>query len=57
MLQYFAGLVPFDNVAICVRSMMGDAVLWINREHKELDLEKMKKVIASLKVTVVDDVK
>ena len=54
MLQYFGGYVPIDSVETDLRALMGDAILWIHREHKELDLEEMKKIIASLKVTVGD---
>jgi len=48
MVQYFSGYVPLDNVGARVRELMGDAALWVNNNHKELDLEKVKKQIATL---------
>jgi hypothetical protein len=46
LVQYFSGLVPIENVEISLRSLMGDASLWVHCNHKELDLEEVKKIIA-----------
>lgn len=56
LLQYYKGLVPIESVEQKVRSLMGDAALWIKNNSppalKPLDLEKVKKEITSLSFTV-----
>lgn len=51
MLQYVGGYVPIENVEATIRALLGDAVLLIRSEHKELDVEAWKEKIASLKLT------
>lgn len=51
LVQYFLGLVPFQNVVQSLKALMGDAALWVNNNHKPVDLEKVKDLIASLKVS------
>jgi len=53
MLQYAGGYVPIENVSSVIRSLMGDAVLWVHNNHKELDLEDWKDKIASMKLEVL----
>jgi hypothetical protein len=48
MVQYFGGYVPLQNIEMTIRSLMGDAALWVHNNHKELDLENIKKQIAGL---------
>lgn len=51
ILQHFSGLVPLSNVEMTLRSLMGDGALWVHNNHKTLDMEKVKKKLASLRLT------
>lgn len=53
--QYFAGLVPLSNVNQSFKALLGDAVLWVHNNHKELDMELMKKKIVNLEVLDVEN--
>ena len=56
LLQYYKGLVPIESVEQKLRSLMGDATLWIKNNSPPLtplNLEKIKKEIASLKLSQI----
>lgn len=51
MVQYVSGYIPLQNVETIFKSLLGDAILWVNNNHKKLDIEKMKELIVNIKIT------
>lgn len=51
LIQHFSGYVPMESVETALRSLMGDAALWVHNNHKKLDIDKVKQTIAQTAIT------
>jgi hypothetical protein len=56
LLLYFSGVVTVRDVENALRCLMGDAALWTNDNHKELNLEQIKILIGLTRLSATSRV-
>ena len=51
LVQYYMGVIPFENVENNLRCLLGVAALYTHNNLRKIDLEKAKRDIAITRVT------